>query len=242
MLKFKLKKDEHDALPDAIKAEYKANAAGDEFQLDTDVAFEDVTPLKNALTSEKKHRKEATEKVTALEGSIASMTEEVETLKTRAKPAGDLEKSWQEKLTKREKELNVQIEQRTGQLRKLLVDEVASGMANEISISPDLILPHILKRLAIEEQDGKFLTRVLDGEGKASALSANELKAELLADTRFAPIVKASNASGGGASGGNGNPPAGGGKDFSKMSEGEKVKLYNSNPTEFNRLAEAAKK
>lgn len=237
MLKIKLTKDEHAGLPTDFQKEYKAD--GDNFVLDTDVAFEDVTPLKNALTAEKKHRKEATEKVAALETSIASLTAEKETLEARALKPGDLEKSYQQKIEKLTADAKAREGTLNGQLKTLLVDNVAQSLANEISVSPDLILPHILKRLTVEEQDGKFLTRVLDSDGKASALSANELKAELLADARFAPIVKASNASGGGAQGSKA-PPAGGTKDFKSMSEGEKTALFKSNPTEFRRLAQSA--
>ena len=240
MLKLKIDKAAHAALPAHFQSEYKAD--GDNFVLDTDVPFEDTTTLKNALKAEKEHRKTATEKVTALETSIAGLTEERDTLAARAQKPSDLEKSWSEKLAKREKELTAEIDKRTARLRTLLVDNVAQQMAAEISVSPELMLPHILKRLTIEEQDGNMITRVLDAEGKASALSANELKAELLANKTYAPIIKASEASGGGAQGSKKPPGVGDVADFKKMSEAQKVELYRKNPTEFQRLAEAATK
>jgi hypothetical protein len=236
MLKLKLDKAAHATLPADLQKEYKANG-DDEFVLETDVKFEDVAPLKNALKEEKKHRKEATEKVTALEESVATLTEEKEKLEARGQKPSDLEKSWQVKVDKIKADADKRTGELTTQLRTLLVDNVATTMAGEISISPQLMLPHLKNRLAIEETDGKFITRVLDSEGKASALSVNELKAEILADKQFAPIIKASNASGGGASGG--SPPAGG-KAFKDMNEAEKVALYRANPTEFERQKTAA--
>lgn len=228
MLKLKLAKIE--GLPPDIAKEYKAAEDGT-FVLDTDVQFEDVTPLKTALMHEKKARKEATEKVTLLEG-------EVETLTSRAGNAGDIEKSWQKKLEQAEQKAKVKQDALSQQLRTVLVDNVAQTIAGEISTAPELIVPHIQKRLTIDEQDGKMITRVLDGDGKASALSVNELKSEIIADKRFAPIITGSKASGGGANGG--QPPAGG-KAFKEMNEAEKVALHRAvGPAKFKEMAAEA--
>jgi hypothetical protein len=234
MLKLKLDKTTHATLPLEIQKEYKAD--GDGFILDTDVVFEDTTGLKSALEKERKERKEAKERVGTLESEVSSLVSEKEKLELRAKPAGDLEKSWQAKLDKEKAEFKAKEEGLTGQLRGLLVDNVATQMAAEVSTAPGLIIPHIQKRLSIEQVDGKFITRVLDGEGKASALSVNELKSEFLANKDFAPIIKASNASGGGASGGK-LPP--GGKAIKDMTEPEKVAAYRANPVAFDRQAAA---
>jgi hypothetical protein len=232
MLKLKISKDDHGKLPADIQKEYKAE--GEEFVLDTDVKFEDVTPLKNALAAEKDHRKKATEKVTQLETQVAALNDEKEKLEARAKPASELEKSWQAKLEKTTTDLKAREDALRKQLNTLLVDNVAIGIANEVATSPELLLPHLKSRLTVEEVDGKFVTRVLDGEGKASALSVNELKQEVIANKQFAPIIKASNASGGGAHGGKGGAS---GKAFKDMSEAEKVTLFKTNRAEFDRLS-----
>lgn len=237
MLKLKIDKTAHTALPADIQKEYKAE--GDGFVLDTDVAFEDVTPLKNALAQEKEHRKKATEKVKELETNVATLTDEKEKLEARAKPAGDLEKSWQAKLEKLEAAAKERETALSKQLNTMLVDNVALQMATEISSAPELILPHIKARLAVEEQDGKMLTRVLDSEGKASALSVKELQAEMVASKQFAPIITASKASGGGAQGGKGGA---GGKAFKDMNEAERTELFRTNRPEFDRQSEAFKK
>ena len=83
MLKLKLTKDEHAALNDAIKPEYRAD--GESFVLDTDVKFEDVTGLKSALQTQKDQRLAATTKVKELETELTTTKEENETLTARAK-------------------------------------------------------------------------------------------------------------------------------------------------------------
>lgn len=231
MLKLKLDATAHAALPDALKSEYKASADG--FVLDTDVPVEDTTALKNALKAEKEHRLKATTKVTDLEATVATLTDDNETLKLRGSKPTDLEKSYQDKLAKVTTESKQRADTLTGQIRKLLVDNVAQGLAGEISTVPELMLPHLKARLTIEEVDGQHITRVLDSEGKASASSVNDLKAEFLANKAFAPIIAASKASGGGASGSKTPPP--GGKAFKDMNEQEKTHLYHNNRPEFDR-------
>jgi FtsZ-binding cell division protein ZapB len=223
MLKHKL--DKIEGLPPEIVKEYKADPAGG-FVLDLDVEIEDVKPLKNALVQEKKHRKEATEKVTELETEVAE-------LKAKAPKPSDLEKSWQEKLATKEKAFKERETVLQGQLRTLLVENVAQGIASEVSSSPELLIPHILPRLTVEEVDGKPITRVLTLDGKASALSVNELKTEIIDDKRFAPIITASRASGGGATG-NPKPPAGG-KAFKDMTESERTALFRSDRPRFDK-------
>ena len=232
MLKIKLTKAEHAALNDAIKPEYKAE--GEDFVLDTDTPFEDVTGLKKALQTQKDQRLEFSTKNAALEKQVAALTEEKETLETRAKAPGDLEKSYKTKIEKMDADGKTERERLTGQLRSILVDGVATQMASEISTAPHLLTPHLKSRLSIEEVDGKFITRVLDSEGKASALSVNEFKEEILADTKFAPILTASKASGGGNTGKQ-TPPDG--KAFNKMGEHELTALYHKvGKVEFDRL------
>lgn len=201
---------------------------GSEYVLDTDQKFEDVAPLKSALEHEKTHRKQATDKVKVLE-------DEVRVLTARAGSAGDLENSWKQKLDTANAEAKQREDALNGQLRTLLVDNVATTMAAEISTAPSLILPHIQKRLTIESVDGKMITRVLDKDGKASALSVNELKTEFLANKDFAPIITASKASGGGAAGGKGAPA--GGKQLKDMSEAEKVAYAKADPDGFKAAA-----
>ena len=72
-------------------------------------------------------------------------------------------------------------------------------IANEISTVPDLMSGAISARLTTEIVDGKATTRVLDQDGKPSALTVEELKKEFVANEKFSSIIVGSNASGSGA-------------------------------------------
>lgn len=119
----------------------------------------------------------------------------------------ELEKSWSEKYTRREAELNGMLEQERGtlgnQIRDLTVGRTATDIASALAIpgSAEALLPHIERRLSVEQREGKPVVVVLDKQGKLSASSLDELKAEFANNTAFAPLIAGSKASGGGAGG-----------------------------------------
>jgi hypothetical protein len=136
----------------------------------------------------------------------------------------ELERSWSEKYARREAELNGMLESERGtlstQIRDLTVGRTATDIASSLAIpgSAEALLPHIERRLSVEQRDGKPVVVVLDKQGKLSAATLDELKAEFANNTAFAPLIAGSKASGGGASGaGNGGGAAkgniGGNKD-----------------------------
>lgn len=123
-----------------------------------------------------------------------------------AKKSGDvesLEKSWQQKLSARESELQASIDQLTGHVQGLTVGQTASRIASELAVpgSARVLEPHIRSRLGFDLRDGKPTVVVLDKDGKPSAATVEELAKEVAADAAFAPLIIASQASGGGASG-----------------------------------------
>lgn len=153
------------------------------------------------LLSEKKAADVARKKAEADARSAA------EDAARKAGDLGSLEKSWQEKLTARETELQEENKRLNGNLTDVLVESVASRLASDIAISgsSNVLLPHIRQRLTIDYVDGKPVTRVLGMDGKPSAATLEELKTEFANNKAFAPIVTATKASGGGAAGaGNG--------------------------------------
>ncbi|MBV7478209.1 hypothetical protein [Pseudomonas sp. PDM31] len=129
----------------------------------------------------------------------------------------ELEKSWSEKYNRREAELNGMLEQERGtlstQIRDLTVGRTATDIASALAIagSAKALLPHIERRLSVEQRDGKPVVVVLDQQGKLSAATLDELKAEFANDVAFAPLIAGSKASGGGAggAGGGGGAPKG---------------------------------
>lgn len=130
----------------------------------------------------------------------------------------ELEKSWSEKYNRREAELNGLLEQERGtlstQIRDLTVGRTATDIASALAIpgSAKALLPHIERRLSVEQRDGKPVVVVLDQQGKLSAATLDELKAEFANDTAFAPLIAGSKASGGGAAGAGGGGGAAKGK------------------------------
>jgi hypothetical protein len=165
---------------------------------------EDVSGLKSKveeLLSEKKAaekaRKDAEDQARLEREEAARKSGNVE----------ELEKSWSEKYNRREAELNGMLEQERGtlstQIRDLTVGRTATDIASALAIpgSAEALLPHIERRLSVEQRDGKPVVVVLDKQGKLSAASLDELKAEFANNTAFAPLIAGSKASGGGAGG-----------------------------------------
>lgn len=154
-----------------------------------------------------------------------------------AKAGGDvaaLEQSWQAKLTSRETELSQQINQFQTMLQSVTSGAAASELAAKLAMddcSPAL-LPHIAARLTTEIKDGQPLVRVLDKDGKPSALTLAELEAEIKATAYLKPLIKGSAASGGFAPGGQG----GASLSFAAMTSEQRQQLKASNPAEYDRI------
>jgi alanyl-tRNA synthetase len=237
-LKSKITKAEFDALNDVLKAEYKEKDGS--YLLDSDEANE-LRQAKERESEARRLEKERADRLQTEKDAAEAATREAERLKAiKEKDLTTLEASY-----KSEKETAVaaekaKTEKRESQLRELLVENKALELANEISTSPTLILPHIQKRLRAELDGDKPVTRVLDDKGEISAKTMDDLKKELVDNAAFKAIIKASNASGGGAGGGGGSGGGADGKKFTDLSEAERVALHRENPTRFNELRLAA--
>jgi len=205
--------------------------------------IEDTGALKRAKDHEKAARKDAEkrakelqEKAEASEQSIEELTHKLEQMKGEklqkegnadelAEYRASLETSYNEKLTKREKELNGVIETLHSSIRGVLVDKEAIAMASELAVegSAGIIVPHIKNRLGVEEKGGQYVTVVLDDEGRPSALTLDELKQEITSNPAFAPVIAGSKATGSGAvpsNSGGGASPSG---EWSKMNRDQQL-------------------
>lgn len=190
-LKAKLTKEEHAKLSDALKGEYVED--GDGFKLDIEGA-EDTGALKRAKDREAQLRRDAEKKAKELEERLG----EIEGDDARKKgDVATLEKSWQTKLDTQKTEFEGRIGKLTAHTTKSLVENVAQAIASKISTSPALLMPHIRSRLQADFEGDEPKTRILDKDGKPSALTVAELEAEFVANKDFAAIIKASSASGG---------------------------------------------
>lgn len=197
MLKRKISKDEFDKLSDALKGEYKAS--GSDYVLDTD----DASELERARDREKQKAKEEKERADKLQRELDEAKAKLDDDATKdAKKRGDietLEKSWKDKHDKTVKEFTDKLASKDAFLSKQLVDNVALQIATKISTAPAVILPHIKARLQADLDGESPATRVLDKDGKPSALSIEDLSKEFVANKDFAAIIVASKGSGGSA-------------------------------------------
>ena len=197
MLKFKIDKAAFDALSDDQKAMYQE--AGEGYQLAIE-GLPDVSGLEakvNELLGEKeaaeKAAREAAEEKARKEGDVAA-----------------IENSWKQKLADTEARYQSQIENLNGSLNTLLVDNVAQSLATKLAgEAAPVMLPHIKSRLSVEMKDGKPVTRVLDADGKPSALTVDELGAEFTGNKAFAGVIIGSKASGTGGAGDPSKPVSG---------------------------------
>ena len=212
-LKYQL--DTLDGLDDTVKSLYTEKEGKFVLGIEGLPQPEDVSGLKSKveeLLGEKKAaekaRKDAEEQARIEREEAARKSGNVE----------ELEKSWSEKYSRREAELNGMLEQERGtlstQIRDLTVGRTATDIASALAIpgSAKALLPHIERRLSVEQRDGKPVVVVLDQQGKLSAATLDELKAEFANDTAFAPLIAGSKASGGGAAGAGGGGGAAKGK------------------------------
>ncbi len=120
---------------------------------------------------------------------------------------GDVEalrKSYEDKIGKFSTEFSEKEKSYQTQLQRLTVGQAATTLAAELAIPGHAmaLLPHIQPRLAMELREGVPVTVVIGLDGKPSAMTIEELKAELAATQVLAPLIAASKAAGGGASGG----------------------------------------
>ncbi|MGY2190505.1 MULTISPECIES: hypothetical protein [Pseudomonas] len=213
MLKFQL--DTLEGVDEAVRALYTEKDGKFVLGIEGLPQQEDVSGLK-AKVDELLGEKKLAEKK-AREAEEAARLEREEAAR-KSGNVEELERSWSEKYNRREAELNGMLEQERGtlstQIRDLTVGRTATDIASALAIpgSAKALLPHIERRLSVEQRDGKPVVVVLDQQGKLSAATLDELKAEFANDTAFAPLIAGSKASGGGAAGAGGGGGAAKGK------------------------------
>lgn len=162
-----------------------------------------------------------------------------------AKKSGDVEaveRSWSEKFSNAEREKTEISSRYEKMIQNLTVGATASKLAAELAIqgSADVLLPHISARLTVEIKDDKPVVRVLDKEGRPSAMSIKELQAEFMADAKFAPIIAGTKASG---SGFNGNRSGSwtGGDGVRLITRAEFEGMNSAERAEFGKLSTQGK-
>ena len=200
MLQYKL--DSLEGLEDSVANLYEQKDGAYFLKVSGVVAESDLEGIKanrDALLAEKKEQQRLAQEAEAERQRI-----EREAAEELARKNGNLEaieNSWKEKLAARESELTKQLTQAQQKNYELTVGRQAQELAGELA-KPNaqrLLAKEIKERLTLDE-DGNI--RVLDLQGKPTALTIDELKAQLRADPTYQDIIVINNSSGGGASGG----------------------------------------
>lgn len=232
--KLKITKTAYDALSDEHKALYVQIGETDEYKLDVDDEdLPDVDGLR------KKNQQ-------LLDEKKAEQRRREDAERERAKRDGDvaaLETSWQTRLDNETGTLRTENQRMVAQLQSLTVGRAATELAAELAVvtngvsSAKALLPHIASRLSMEAgEDGVVKIRVLDADGKPSAMTLDQLKEEFKGDPVFAPLIQASKAGGSGADGGKGGGGGADTKSFADMTSTERTALFRSNPTKFKQM------
>ncbi|BAQ75147.1 uncharacterized protein POS17_3453 [Pseudomonas sp. Os17] len=210
MLKFQL--DTLEGVDESVRAFYTEKEGKYVLGIEGLPQPEDVSGLKSKVEELLAEKKSEADKRKAAEEQARLEREEA---LRKSGNVEELEKSWSEKYSRREAELNGQLESERntlqGQIRDLTVGRTATEIATTLAIpgSAKALLPHIERRLSVEQRDGKPTVVVLDQAGKLSATTLEELKSEFTKDPAFGPLIAGSKASGGGAGGaGNGGGAA----------------------------------
>lgn len=198
------------------------------------VPEDDVNGLKasrDALLAEKKEQQRLAQEAEAERQRI-----EREAQEKLAKEKGDWA-ALDESYKARELELKTQAQEREDALRKQVYKLTVGESA--IKVAAELAKPHaqailsrfIEERLTLDENNN---VRVLDSQGKPSAMTIDDLKAEFKANAMFQDIVVVNNSSGGGATGGG----LGGGatKKPSEYTVAEMKQLRTENPALYEQL------
>lgn len=186
---------------------------------------------RDALLAEKKEQQRLAQEAEAKRIEADRLAQE-----EIARKSGNLEaieNSWKEKLALRETELTSQLSQAQAKNYELTVGRQAQELAGELA-KPNaqrLLAKEIKERLTLDENGN---IRVLDLQGKPSALTIDELKAQLRADPTYQDIIIINNSTGGGATGGG----QGGGatKNPKEYTTQEMKDLRQSNPELYNQL------
>lgn len=185
-MKFKINATEYAAITDdATRALYKKS--GDDYVavLDGMPDFDGLSrknaELLNEIKTGKQTREEQERAAQAERDELARKAGNVEALETSyKKQIADLQAGWE---TERG--------QLQGSLNKTLITNVAQKLAGDLfGDNASLMMPHILPRLSVELVGDQHITRVLDADGKPTALDIPGLAKEFGANKAYAAVLK----------------------------------------------------
>lgn len=201
-VKYKLTKAEFEKLAEHFKAEYKED--GDGYVLDLEGA-EDTGALKRAKEREsvghREQRKRADDLQAQLDEVNAELNEFHENGGRKQRDVKTLTDAHKAELNKVKGEYEGKLTKLQDHIKNGAISSVVNKLAGELSDSPKVLLPHLKGRVTADfDDDGQPVVRFLDADGQDSSLDYDGLKKEFLSNKDYAPIIRASKATGAGGS------------------------------------------
>ena len=228
-LNFKITKEEYDSLDPQIQVHYKGDGAG--YVLDTDVQNQDTAALVAA------HSRVKEELRVQREQEAERLRQAEERIRQELRDSGnttELERRLTQEREALRTQLTADVDRRTQQLSRVLVQDRAAALARELSGDAWLVmLPHIQSRLVADLDSDVPACKVVAADGQPSTLTVEDLKKEFLNNPAFASIIKGVDSSGGGAGrkqGGNAT------KKPEEYTQQERTDLFHANRAEYDRL------
>ena len=213
------------SLPPEAQSLYVKGDDG-EYALDPVMAKHlDVAPLASSLDKERKRAKELEKMVNGFKSiGLGDTPEEVMAALKKAEEdaddgtsAGDdkveklqelrakLKAEFDETLRKTVGEKDEALTKMQRSMHKHLVEKEAIAALAKHKGSTDLLLPHVISKLGLIEQDGEYVVRVLDkdgdpaGDGRGGFKSVDQFVAEMRADEKFSRAFDSTGKSGTGS-------------------------------------------
>lgn len=191
-----LTKEQYDALPDWMKAQFKLSDDGENYE-PTFVTEEEVAGLKRNNADLQEEKRLAQEKKDKADRAAAEAAEK------EARARGDidaLEKSWKAKFKTLETDYAAKLQAATGRVHELTVGAAAKDLCVKLfgkRAGNRVLQKEIADRLSLEEtEDGGYKVRVMQ-DGKPSALTLEDLEKEFRASDDYKPFIEGSGAAGG---------------------------------------------
>ena len=229
-LKRKITESEFNALDETKKSLYVKD--GENYILDIeDAAFENLKAEKKAAEEKlQEYEREEAERIRKAEERAEKKAKEEYEKAKGDKDVEAVEKSWTEKYEKLQNEKNESDKKYQEYVKKSLIDNAVTTMANKISTSPTLLVPHIRNRLDVDLSTDTPKIIVLDENGQRSALTLAELEKAFVDNKEFSAIIKVNTANGGAKSGNSVNPNGGanGEVSFNNMSDQDLANYYKA--------------
>lgn len=221
------KRENLDGLDESLHSMYELKDGAYYLKVDGLPQQEDVSGLKAKLDELLGEKKEAKRKADEAAAEAKRIAEEA------ARKNGDLEaieNSWKEKYANRENELNEQLKAHQQRIYGLTVGQQATELAAKLAVagSASVLLPHIQNRITLDENNN---IRVLDSQGKPSAMTIEELATEFRNNPAFKPLIDANPSSGGGAT--QGGFGGGAAKKPKDMTANERAEWSKKDPSGF---------